>query len=307
VAQKPSTRGCEFLLRKLDICIIPAPASRQSVADVGNSPLATPPASVSIFAPKVPRPLAWCLQPPGIASWRLGVESMLLGKGGNMQPKQIVYRGVALTLLSLPLSLVAATAGAAGNTQLQDWTQMHEQVVSVDRILRGDVSNGLNTFASVSDLVLTPDEKAVEYVLYETSYPYTLIGSTDGFVSYDNVEIVNGGALHANLVIKDVNVVRAPDTLKLTAAQAQDRLVTGLIGSKLYFSDGDSRKIKDMLIDRHSGKVMAYVIDLDPDAVFTGQPRAIPATDVSISNGRVSADVDLLQIEEMHEYNPSFL
>ncbi|HEX5418477.1 MAG TPA: hypothetical protein VFY39_00625 [Gammaproteobacteria bacterium] len=92
-----------------------------------------------------------------------------------------------------------------------------------------------------------------------------------------------------------------------SASQAANRLVSRLLGSQLYFSGVGSRQIKDILIDRQSGKVMYYVVDMEPDSLFDAQPRTIPADKVSIDKARVSTSIDFQAVDNLQKFNAAFL
>lgn len=222
-----------------------------------------------------------------------------------MQTKATHYRHLAFAALA---SLPIAAAAAAGDTaDWQGWTKMNEHVVSAEHILRAEVSNGVNPVANVTDLVLTPDRRAVQYVLYGSAYPFALYGSDNGFVAFGDVNIVNAATPDAELVIKNDQAARAPETLKLTASQAANRLVSQIIGSQLYFSDGGSREIRDLLIDKKSGDIAAYVVKMDPESLFNSEPRAIPADHVTIDESRISADLNLESVEDMRKLDAAHL
>jgi sporulation protein YlmC with PRC-barrel domain len=219
-----------------------------------------------------------------------------------------IIRSAALVCGSLMLLPLATSAASSDDhAGWQGWAKMNQEVVSADHMLRGEVSNGLNPFGNVVDLVLSPDDHQVQYVLFRATYPFTLYGSRTGFVNFDNVEITNPGSLDADLVIKDISGVQKPETLRLDASEAANRLVSRLLGTNIYFSDGGARKLEDVLINQDSGKVVAYVVDLDENSVFGSERRAIPSNDVKIDKGRISASIDLTALDAMKQYDPAYL
>ncbi len=214
------------------------------------------------------------------------------------------YRHFALGLLvGLPLAATAATA----DKDWQGWQSMQERLVGAEQLMRGNVSNGLNPFAGVINLVLSPDHDKVQYVLFRASYPYTLIGGQTGFVAFDNLRIWNGAANSTTLTVEDLNNAHKPDELKLTPSGVANRLVSNVIGSQLYFASGQSRQITDMLIDRKTGEIADYVVDMDPNSLFDSKPRAVPADRVKVDKGRVSTSISLGDLDDLQTINPAYL
>ena len=119
------------------------------------------------------------------------------------------YTGLAAALLALPLA--AGAVGSSGDLQGRQATR--EQVVGAKQILRGDVSNGLNPFAGVLDMVLTPDRDRVQYILFKSWYPYNVVGQQSGFVSFRDVTIWNGAGLDTEVLIGNMNSTKAPAKL----------------------------------------------------------------------------------------------
>lgn len=213
------------------------------------------------------------------------------------------YTGLAATLLALPLA-----AGAAANSgDLQARQAMQEQVVGAKQILRGDVSNGLNPFAGVLDMVLTPDRDRIQYILFRSWYPYNVVGQQSGFVSFRGVTIWNGAGLDTEVLVKNMNSTKAPAELELTAAEARNRLVSNVLGEQLHFPAGDSREVENVLIDRKSGALAAYVVDMDKSSLFGARLRAIPAEKVTFEDGRLSTNASLQSVDGMRKYDPDYL
>jgi hypothetical protein len=220
-----------------------------------------------------------------------------------MERRNIVTRR---TLTSIAIAVLSLTVGTIAQANWQGWTKMHRQITSAHALLHSNLSNGLNPIGTVSDLLLTPDHKKVEYVLYDSSYPFTLYGGGDGFVNFSDVRILGDAALMTNIIVNE-DLTRAPNELELTASEAQGRLVSRLIGNLMYFPNGHTRRIRDVLIDRTSGVVEYYVVEMSPDTVFRAEPRAVPADDVSIDKGRVSTRLTMDKVEAMKEIAPEYL
>jgi hypothetical protein len=218
-----------------------------------------------------------------------------------------LLRCASLVCGSLMLAPFASSAASPNDQSAwQGWTKMNKEIVSADRMLRGEVSNGLNAFGNVVDLVLSPDDQRVEYVLFRTTFPFMMYGPQTGFVNFDNVEITNPGSFDADVVIKDISGVQKPETLRLDVSEAANRLVSRMIGTNVYFSGGGARALEDVLINQDSGKVMAYVVDLE-DKVFGSERRAIPADDVKIDEGRISTSISLDALNDLRSFNPAYL
>lgn len=221
-----------------------------------------------------------------------------------MRTRKIRYGGAAFAaLLSLPL---AAAATSSSDSQRQ--STLREQIVDADQILRGDIGNRLNTIGTVVNLVLSPDHTKVQYVLFDSVYPMTLYGLRNEYVSFSDVHVrLDRGDLSSHIVVDAPESARSPQELELTPGQAADRLVAGIIGKPLFFADGNSRRITDMLIDRTTGKVMGYVVDRDPASGLHAEPRAVPADKVTIQEDRVSTTVRLPDLEDLQKLVPALL
>lgn len=200
--------------------------------------------------------------------------------------------------------------GARRNSQqlMESWAKLRGEVVQADELLSADVSNGFNPVGQVTDLVLTPDHKQVQYILFETPYPWSFWGAEDGFARYDGVEFENEAALDTTLRLEAEDSAGAPETLELTRDQARERLVSRLIGSPMVFADDSAREIDDILIDRDTGAVIHYVVETDESSIFRGEPRTVPAARVSIADdGQVTAALRLAELEDVQIYDPELL
>lgn len=190
----------------------------------------------------------------------------------------------------------------------ESWAQMEGEVLRAEEMLEGDVTNGLNPIGAVSDLVLSQDGSRVEYILYEVPYPYSFYGSEDGFTTFEGVDIFKDAALELEVRLPIEARPQAPEELRLTAAEAQQRLVSRILGERLYFTEDTSRRIEDLLIDRESGEVLHYVIEADPEAIFSANRRTVPADQISIDEeGRITAEIQLAGLDDVQEYDSELL
>lgn len=217
--------------------------------------------------------------------------------------------------LALPPGLAAAPAAQQDRIptievtaeKVGEWQNMRRRVVSADEILRAEVGNGYNTVGKVRDLVLHPDGDRVQYVLYEVPFMYAAYGESDGFVSFSAATIEQGGAAGLRVVFKDPQARQVPDALQLDAKEAGHRLVSRLLGKSLQMAgDRGERRLEDILIDRKSGKITHYVVEAKEDAVFSSDPRALPADLVKV-DAQGNAKMLSGTIDDAEDFEPYFL
>ena len=180
-------------------------------------------------------------------------------------------------------ALLAAPAMAQAPNS-QDWAQRQAQneTVSAQRMMSGDVTNGFNMLGNVSDIVLNARGTAVEYVLYEVPFPYDVYTAEDGFVRWDKFEVERGVGSGLDLRIDDDASAYAKEQLKLTRAEAKDRLVSRILGSDLTFADGQKREIDDVHFDPQTGMITNFVVEMDEDSLFDEDTRLVPAAMVML-------------------------
>lgn len=196
-----------------------------------------------------------------------------------MNLKALMTAGIgAAALMTTP-----ATAQAQTQTS-QDWAQRQAQneTVSAERMMSGDVTNGFNMLGNVSDLVLNERGTGVEYILYEVPYPYEVYTADDGFVRWDNIEVERGVGSGLDLRLDDDASAYAKEQLRLTRAEAKDRMVSRILGSDLTFSDGQKREIDDIHFDPETGMVTNFVVEMDSDSLFDEDTRLVPASMVML-------------------------
>lgn len=225
------------------------------------------------------------------------------------------------TAISIPMTALAAGLAVGAHAESyakhdsadwqqkkQDWQAMRDEVIKATDILDADVSNGLNTMGDVRELVLSKDNGAVKYVLYEVPYPYSFYGGEDGFVRFDNAAFEDEVFGGLEVRIDDEEKSWSKERLRLTRGQADDRLVSNIIGEDLSFHGDEVREIENLLIDREDGTVTHLVIASNADSLFNAEPRAIPMDRVEISErGDLSVSMTLEKVDEMQRYAPEFL
>lgn len=212
------------------------------------------------------------------------------------------------TLIATGVAAALPLAGASAE-DWQGWSKMQSEVVSIEDIMTADLTNGINPIGEVSDVVLTPDTQAVEYVLYEVPYPYSFYGSRDGFTRFDNLEILPDAGLEVQLRLDDEADAMEADELTLTRGETDHRLVSNLLDESMHFGDGQARRIVDILANRQTGEITHFVVDMETDSLFSADRRTIPADMVSIDEkGAVSASADIPTALAMApDYDPVYL
>ena len=183
------------------------------------------------------------------------------------------------------LAATLATPAIAQNMSAEEWAEWQDaqnETVSAERMMGGDVSNGFNFMGDVRDLVLNPAGTQIQYILYEVPQPWSFYGNEDGFVAWDNIRVERGIASGIDLTIDDEESLYAKDQLRLTRSQAENRLVSRIVGGDMRFADGSVREIQDILFDPDTGMLTDYIVELDEDSLFDEDTRRIPASMVSL-------------------------
>jgi hypothetical protein len=221
--------------------------------------------------------------------------------------QSLLKKTIAITALTIPVTATAGT-DASDQERRAQWKQMRTEAVSAASILSGDVTSALNAVGTVEELILSDNSRDIQYVLYDVPYPYGYSGSDDGFVAFENVALEHGSFDDLDVRFDDAADVQASDRLRLTAAEADHRAVSRLMGEPVVFDNDQKRTLSDILVHPQSGKVTHFVIEMNPEAIFTEEPRAIPANRVRIEkNGRMSASLTLAEAREMKDYDRSML
>tara|TARA_R110000823_G_scaffold130015_10_gene257876 strand:- start:32770 stop:33417 length:648 start_codon:yes stop_codon:yes gene_type:complete len=210
-------------------------------------------------------------------------------------------------IVCLPLVVVAGEH--KDGKMNQGWQKMQGSVTGAENLLTGEVTDGFNPLGNVRELVLSENLERVHYVIYEVPFPYSFYGSEDGFVDYTNVALERGYGTRPDLRIDDPQSQRAPEELKLTKKEAEHRLASNVMDSSLNFtSENSSREVEDLLVDRKSGAITHFVIEMDPESLFNENARAIPAGEVKVGkDGKLTTAMKFDAIDDMQRYNPEFL
>ena len=189
---------------------------------------------------------------------------------------------ISAALGSLALAIAPAATAQTDNAQAWlDWQEANTQSVSAERMMTGDVTNGFNMLGNVRDLILNPAGTQIQYVLYEVPFPYSFYGGEDGFVAWDNVAIERGVGTGLDLRIDDDASRQAKEQLALTRREAENRMVSRIVGESVSFPGGATREITDILFDPATGMLTDYVVEMNEDSLFDEDARRIPASMVT--------------------------
>lgn len=198
---------------------------------------------------------------------------------------------------------------ALANTLAEAWAKMRGELISAEELLNAEVGNGLHPVGEVVDLVMTRDGTQVQYILYKTPYPYTLVGGIDGFARYDGAEFDQGFS-DMTVRLEAEDSAGAPEKLTLTREQARRRLVSSLIGEPMLFVGNDAREIEDILIDKDTGAVIHYVVEtkMGDSSLLDSERRTVPAARVKIDDdGDVVAALEISELAHVQVYDSALL
>jgi len=205
-------------------------------------------------------------------------------------------------------------SGASNSTSDQqvvlfNWREMRSESVSVRDLLRGDITNGLNEFGQISNVVLNKDGTAAEFVTYDTSSLFfATTPDQTGFLPFSEVDL-NAGAsprvINAS-IDRDGSSVGA-DELEVTADEAEYRLVSRIVESRLEFANGEYHEIEDVLIHPETGKLMYFVVAKDAGTLFSLDRRAVPAEQVRFRDGEFRTNLTFSEVEDMQPYDTTLL
>jgi hypothetical protein len=202
-------------------------------------------------------------------------------------------------MTSLHRTLLAATAAVAlGSGALaQQQGEFVPTFVSASDILDGKVSNGLNTVATVNQLVLDDESAMIEYVVVDSNSPLWQLERGDRYLPIDGVNFERGPD-RANLQIYPDNAapVSGPDRFAVTANDASHRLVDQVLGGQLTFTDRQDLRINDLLLDPQTGEVTHFVVRVK-DNPFSWRLLALPARHVQPMAQGFAADLSLAEVK----------
>tara|TARA_Y100001951_G_C11260291_1_gene252070 strand:- start:560 stop:910 length:351 start_codon:yes stop_codon:yes gene_type:complete len=87
---------------------------------------------------------------------------------------------VVTDLVIRKFSLRCADDATTATPNLPDYADDH--MIKASNIIYSDISNGLNTFGRIENVLLNKNSDAVEYLFFETSNAFRPVSSTKGFV-----------------------------------------------------------------------------------------------------------------------------
>lgn len=179
-----------------------------------------------------------------------------------------------------------------------EWRRMQEEVISAKDLLGAELSNGERVIGKVGDLALSEESTRVERVLFEVPYAYRVEqGRNHGFVEFEDL-VVETSPDELRARIADGATPKPPEALELVAQEADNRLASNILDAWLQFSNDELREIDNLLIDRDSGRITHYVIDMEAESVFDQNRRLIPAENVYVSTqGYVTASITLREAD----------
>lgn len=213
---------------------------------------------------------------------------------------------------SASIAMLVAGFGFVGlarpQADFEDWMTMRAEVLNAQQLIGSDVSNGVTSMGMVSDLVLSPDGKKVQYLLFEVPYPTSLWDGDDGFVAFEDVVFEPGLGLDVQVSFDPEESVRLPDQLELSVDELDRRLASRVLDRQIDFEGAAAVEIKNMFVDRETGDVTHYVVETDPAAIFRSERRTVPADRVVIGeDGGLAVELDLEALEGLQEFDQRVL
>src|SRR5690606_27154255 len=150
-------------------------------------------------------------------------------------------------------------------------------------VLDSGITNGLNEFGQVRNVLLDENSKSVEYIFFETSETFNQTTDGEGFVEIENVEFAPDVAIGEwEVIVEDTDAQRKPEELEVDRSEADHRLLSNLLDESIQFSDQQARAIDDILINPETGEIEYFTVEMDSGSFFGQQMRAIPASEVQI-------------------------
>ena len=138
----------------------------------------------------------------------------------KLKLNNIVTATALASVLSTGSVIATADDGKAKmHKDIEDWAEMREKAMPAGEILAGDVKNIANPVGRISELVLNKKGTSIEYVLFETPYPYSFYSGEDGFVNYKSVELSDSYYGGVDLLIEDADISQPRDQLTLTRGE----------------------------------------------------------------------------------------
>lgn len=228
----------------------------------------------------------------------------------HISKNPVTWTVAAAAALMIPASgAVAQDADMKARSDMEkQWSDMRENAIHASELLRGNYSPGLSPGMDIDNLVLNEKGNKIEYVVLSSdSYPWSAYRQ-DGYLTWKAVYVHSGvGPGNVDLSSERLENMKGPDTLRITADEANRRLLSRVVDSQIGINDSAVHQIDDVLVNPKSGAVTHFVIGTTPGTVFSTDKRAIPAKYVEWDDGMYTTPLTLEQINDMQEYDPSFL
>ncbi len=236
----------------------------------------------------------------------------------------IHYKAISAALLSGAALSIASMSALAQNAdssrqndrmsqqrstdaKARDWQEMRQNAVKASEILDGNVTNGLNPVAQVTNLVLNKNGDELEYIIYESRSPVMSFYVGDGYTSYNTVDLESSYGGGVDVRVDSSADVRGPEEIEITRDEADQRLVSHVLESQIELDGGKIYQVEDLLIQPQTGKITHYVIGSEPDVLFSDGRRTVRATEVSFRNGEYRSDLSMQDIDKDQPYEEDWL
>jgi sporulation protein YlmC with PRC-barrel domain len=217
---------------------------------------------------------------------------------------------LAATTLTTTAAVMPAQAEDYRMSQARDRVMqqeaMRDEVIEVSELMRADVSSGVNPLGRVEHIVLDSNSRSVQYVLFDHGWlPYYKYVNNSYF-NYEDFELVRSFG-NLTLRVTPGTEPRGPEELRITADEAEYRLVSRVTDSRLETKGERFFEIEDMLVDRDTGRITHFVIGSVEDSFFSPERRAVAADKVMFRNGEFRTTLSYAQIEGRQPYDPGLL
>lgn len=192
------------------------------------------------------------------------------------------------------------------DSRTEEWRSMQDEYVELSELMSGDMSNGLRAVGDVEHVVLDENTSRVQYVVYEPERLPWDAYLTSGYFSFQDIDLIRR---IGDLTLRVENEIDAkgPEELEITADEAEYRLASRVVDSRLETRGERFYEIEDLLINRNSGEVDYFVIGATENALFSDERRAVPADKVMFRNGEFRTTLTWSKIEKRQPYDPGLL
>ncbi len=220
------------------------------------------------------------------------------------------FRSVAAASVVAAATPAVAQPDQTSSEAFSAWSDMRRETVRASELLRGDLTTGLNPVAKVGNLILNEQSDAIEYVLFTANrmpMPWDVY-LEDGFVSFNAIDLQSGSDVGEIDVRMDTGEpVLGPEEITIAADEAQRRLVSRVLESRLELKGPALYEIEDLLIHPETGMITHFVIGSVEDALFSTDRRAAPAHAVGFRDGEFRTNLSFEEIQSLQPYDTGLL